>query len=125
LDQSAVAIQKDCRAQVQWRPIKAKAWAEFKLQNPGGCGPAHYTVDTVGSAGMFTEPESRRRGGEGWLLPVVIWQRQSTDEMKRQYQPSKIRRKRQHGFLNRKSSKSGRAILRNRRRVGRERLTPV
>ncbi|HEY5915130.1 MAG TPA: 50S ribosomal protein L34 [Verrucomicrobiae bacterium] len=45
--------------------------------------------------------------------------------MKRQYQPSKIRRKRQHGFLNRNASKSGRAILRNRRRVGRKRLTPV
>jgi large subunit ribosomal protein L34 len=45
--------------------------------------------------------------------------------MKRQYQPSKIRRKRQHGFLNRSASKSGRAILRNRRRVGRKRLTPV
>ena len=45
--------------------------------------------------------------------------------MKRQYQPSKIRRKRQHGFLARKSTKSGRATLRNRRRVGRKRLTPV
>jgi large subunit ribosomal protein L34 len=45
--------------------------------------------------------------------------------MKRQYQPSKIRRKRQHGFLNRNSSKSGKATLRNRRREGRQRLTPV
>jgi large subunit ribosomal protein L34 len=45
--------------------------------------------------------------------------------MKRQYQPSKIRRKRQHGFLNRNSSKSGKATLRNRRREGRKRLTPV
>jgi large subunit ribosomal protein L34 len=45
--------------------------------------------------------------------------------MKRQYQPSKIRRKRQHGFLNRNSSRRGRATLRNRRRVGRKRLTPV
>lgn len=45
--------------------------------------------------------------------------------MKRQYQPSKISRKRQHGFLARNSSKSGKATLANRRRVGRKRLTPV
>jgi large subunit ribosomal protein L34 len=45
--------------------------------------------------------------------------------MKRQYQPSKMRRKRQHGFLARNASKSGRGILHNRRRVGRKRLTPV
>ena len=36
-----------------------------------------------------------------------------------------MRRKRQHGFLARTAKKSGRAILRNRRRVGRKRLTPV
>ena len=47
------------------------------------------------------------------------------NEMKRQYQPSKIRRKRQHGFLKRNSTKRGRATLSNRRRAGRHRLTPV
>lgn len=45
--------------------------------------------------------------------------------MKRQYQPSKIRRKRQHGFLARKATRRGRATLARRRRAGRRRLTPV
>jgi len=36
-----------------------------------------------------------------------------------------MRRKRQHGFLARKSTRGGRATLTNRRRTGRKRLTPV
>ncbi|MGD0651478.1 MAG: 50S ribosomal protein L34 [Verrucomicrobiia bacterium] len=45
--------------------------------------------------------------------------------MKRTYQPSKIRRQRRFGFLKRTRSKSGRDILRRRRRKGRKRLSPV
>lgn len=45
--------------------------------------------------------------------------------MKRQYQPSKIRRVRQHGFLSRMATRGGRKVIRNRRRNGRKKLTPV
>ncbi|MSU42116.1 MAG: 50S ribosomal protein L34 [Pedosphaera sp.] len=45
--------------------------------------------------------------------------------MKRTYQPSKIRRQRQHGFRARMATKSGRSILSGRRRIGKVKLTPA
>ncbi|MBM3661735.1 MAG: 50S ribosomal protein L34 [Actinobacteria bacterium] len=61
----------------------------------------------------------------GWIRPWSQFRslrRGSEVVVKRTYQPKKRRRARKHGFRHRMSTRAGRAIIKNRRRKGRQRL---
>ena len=70
------------------------------------------------------DASSRWNSAEGPRFSVREVSTAQRSVIKRTYQPKKRYRRRVHGFLRRMDSPGGRRVIQNRRRKGRQQLTP-